>query len=88
MRGSGAPSYVGALVTRKTTGQNSHANRDPVGHLPQDEASLRIIGNLSVDLQTSIHWAGMQDDRVRSKSAEALARQTVPSAIVVGDRPG
>jgi len=81
-------SYVGVLPTRKTTGQDSHANRDPVSHLPQDEASLRIIGNLSRDLQTSVHWTWMQDDRVRPELAETLSRQAVPSAIVVGDRPG
>src|SRR5690606_42078077 len=53
--------------------EHGHAYGDAVRHLVEDDG-VRAVGDVAVDLDSTIHRTGVQDDEVARRALHALAR--------------
>src|SRR5262245_35582645 len=60
---------------RRTAGEeieHGHPDGDAVGHLWQDHA-VGAVGDIAIDLNPAIHWAGVEDDEIFGSFGQPLS---------------
>src|SRR6267142_1311025 len=74
---------MSAILTRTGDEQEKqrHSNRNAVGHL-LEHAGLRSVRNFRGDLDPSIHWSRMQNDRARLRVAQSRSIKLVSKHVI------
>src|SRR6267378_678488 len=81
--GHGFRHRMSAILTRTGDEQEKqrHSNRNAVGHL-LEHAGLRSVRNFRGDLDPSIHWSRMQNDRARLRAAQSRGIKLVSKHVI------